>query len=368
MTKIYQVALSLIPGVGNALAKVLISYCGSAEAVFKSRTSQLAKIPGIGSKTIQAIRVNQVLEKAEREIQHCEKKNISILSFTDEAYPHRLKQIYDAPVVLYYKGKANLNAQKVVSIVGTRNATAYGKKVVEEIVEGLEKHHALIVSGLAYGIDIHAHRSSLKCGLKTIGVLANGPDIIYPYNHTTTAQEMLDHGALVSEIKPGVKPEAHYFPARNRIIAGMADVTIVVEAATSGGALITANLANDYNREVFALPGNVHQMYSKGCNTLIKSHKAHLFTSIEDIEYIMNWDLPDGPSQPDRVTLDLSGLTENEQKLVQLLANYRAGMLLDEISWKSQTPINQLASLLLNLEFKGIIKSLPGKKYKLARI
>jgi DNA processing protein len=233
-------------------------------------------------------------------------------------------------------------------------------------MSGLAKHQALVVSGLAYGIDIYAHRMALEHKLDTIGVLANGLDIIYPAVHKKTTLEMLQQGGLVSEIKPGVQPEAHYFPARNRIIAGMADATIVVEAAATGGALITANLANDYDREVFAVPGNVYQTYSQGCNKLIKNHKAHILTGIADLEYIMNWDLEETSSFSATLP-DLSDLPESERKIVELLLTQEPGMLMDEISWKIQTPIHQLASCLLNLECKGWVKALPGKKYKLVR-
>ena len=366
--KIYQVALSLVPGVGNALAKTLVSYCGSAEAVFRTKSHQLHKIPGIGSKISAAIRSHKVLATAEREVARCHQKGIQVLTYTDSSYPSRLKQIYDAPAVLYCKGNAHLNAQKVVSIVGTRSATSYGREVIEELMTGLAKHQALIVSGLAYGIDIYAHRMALHHQLDTIGVLANGLDIIYPAVHKKTALEMVEQGGLVSEIKPGVPPEAHYFPARNRIIAGMADATIVVEAAATGGALITANLANDYNREVFAVPGNLYQTYSQGCNKLIRNHKAHILTGMEHLEYIMNWDLESTTAPtPSAVLPDLEDLPAPERKIIDLLLSQEQGMLMDEISWKVQTPIYQLASLLLNLECKGLVKALPGKKYKLAR-
>ena len=365
--RVYQIALSLVPGVGNALAKTLVSYCGSAEAVFRSKAHQLHKIPGIGSKTSSAILNNKMLDQAAQEVERCLQKGIQVFTYTDAAYPHRLKQIYDAPTVLYCKGNTKLNAQKIISIVGTRAATSYGREVIEHLMDGLAKHQALIVSGLAYGIDIYAHRMALENKLDTVGVLANGLDIVYPAVHKKTASEMLEQGGLVSEIKPGVPPEAHYFPARNRIIAGMADATIVVEAAASGGALITANLANDYDREVFAVPGNIYQNYSQGCNKLIKNHKAHILTSVKDLEYIMNWDLETTGTSPSAALPDMSGLPEAERKIMELLLTQEQGMLMDEISWKTQTPIHQIASLLLNLECNGWVKALPGRKYKVGR-
>lgn len=364
--KIYQIALGLVPGVGNALAKTLVSYCGSAEAVFKSKPHQLHKIPGIGSKISASIRNQKVLENAEQEVIRCQQKGIQVLPYTDPDYPHRLKQIYDAPTVLFYKGNTNLNTQKIISIVGTRSATSYGREVIEDLMKGLAKHTPLIVSGLAYGIDIYAHRMALQHQLDTVGVMASGLDIIYPAAHKKTAMDMIAQGGLVSELKPGIQPEAHQFPARNRIIAGMADATIVIEAAASGGALITANLANDYDREVFAVPGNLYQNYSQGCNQLIRNHKAHILTGIEHLEYIMNWDMENAPNAaPTPVVPDMENMPEPEKKIIELLLNQAQGMLIDEISWKTQTPIYQLASLLLNLECNGLVKALPGKKYKL---
>ncbi|MGK7393237.1 MAG: DNA-processing protein DprA [Candidatus Cyclobacteriaceae bacterium M3_2C_046] len=361
--KLYQVALSLIPGIGNVLAKHLISYCGSAEAVFKSNAAKIKKIPGIGFKTAELLKNKSVLNQAAIEIERAEKHEVQILHYADKNYPHRLKQFLNAPSILYYKGSTDLNAQKVVAIVGTRTATEYGKEIVEKIVAGMVKHQALIISGLAYGIDITSHKMSLKYGLPTVGVMASGLNIIYPYVHRPVAAQMLERGGLVSEHPIGIKPEAHHFPERNRIIAGMADAVIIVEAAQRGGALITAEIANDYHKDVFAVPGNLGQLYSVGCNQLIKDHKAHIFTSVEDLEYIMSWDFQDFSNHKPSVTID-QDLDESEIKVVELLQQ-AGSLLIDELSWKSQIPVNRMASLLLNLEFKGIVKSLPGKRFKI---
>jgi DNA processing protein len=363
--RVYQVALSMIPGVGDVMAKTLVSYCGSAKQVFKKNKSQLSKLPGFG--TIHADKILRFKDftRAEQELNKCEKHQIEILFFTDKRYPKKLKHAPDSPTLLYYKGNADLNNPKTVAIVGTRRSTSYGRDFTEQIVEKLAAHKALIVSGLAYGIDINAHKSALKNGLDTIGVMASGLDIIYPSMHRGTAHEMMQQGGLLTEFTVGEKPEAHNFPSRNRIIAGMSDLTIVVEAAVKGGALITAEIANSYNRDVFALPGNIDSKYSQGCNNLIKQNKASLITSINDIEYIMNWQPATAHTEQEEKYYDYSQLSEEEKIIIDLLKGQKDGMVIDEISWKSQITLNRLASILLNLEFNGIVKSLPGKKYRL---
>lgn len=359
--KLYQVALELIPGVGDYTAKNLIAYCGSASAIFTSKKTHLRKIPGIGEKIIAQLTSQNVLSDAEKIIENAGKLGIEVHHYTDSTYPAKLKQIADAPNILYTKG--NLPAfKRGLAIVGTRNATDYGKSITEKIVGECREMSISIVSGLAYGIDICAHRAALKNHLPTYGVLAGGIDKIYPSAHKNTAIEMLESGGLISENPPGTKAEAHFFPARNRIIAGMCDATIVVEAAKKGGALITANIADSYNRAVFAVPGDLSNKYSEGCNYLIRNHKAYIFTGVSDLKYHLNWDedieTPSGP--------DISMLTEIEQAIYQVLADNANGIAIDDLAWKAQVPINQLASLLLNLEFSGLVKSLPGKKYRIA--
>lgn len=287
--RISFLALHLVPGVGDFLIKQLVSYCGSAEEVFKQSKGKLLKIPGIGDITADAIHQGKLRHKAEREFEKAARENTEILFFTDKAFPVRLRNIDDAPSMLYVKGNINLNQQKTVAIVGTRQATAYGKDQVERLVESLVPHQVLIVSGLAYGIDIHAHKLALQHGLQTVGVLGSGLDVIYPAAHLETARKMVNQGGLITENPFGTQPDAHNFPARNRIIAGLCDALIVVEAAQKGGALITAEIANSYNKDVFAVPGNLGHTFSEGCNKLIKIHKANLFTSVKDLEYIMNW-------------------------------------------------------------------------------
>jgi DNA processing protein len=249
--------------------------------------------------------------------------------------------------------------------VGTRQATSYGKECVEQLVQDLIPHGALIISGLAYGIDIHAHKQALKHALPTIGIMGSGMDVIYPAAHHDIARKMLDNGGLVTENLFGTKPDAYNFPQRNRIIAGLCDAMVVIEAAEKGGALITAEIANSYNKDVFAFPGSVGETYSSGCNNLIKSNKAHLLTSIKDLEYIMNWDA----HVTKKVTppLSLQEFDEPEQHVLKILRDKNAPVLIDELSWKSNLPVSQLAAVLLGLEFKGVVKSLPGKQFDLSK-
>ncbi|MEQ8927362.1 MAG: DNA-processing protein DprA [Fulvivirga sp.] len=362
--RVSQIALNFIPGIGHMLVKQLVSYCGSAEAVFNTTKGKLLKIPGVGEHTARLISSDKVLKKAEAELTICEKQGVQILLYTDKGFPKRLKQINDAPSLIYVKGHADLNSQKVVSIVGTRKATEYGKRLTQEFIEQLVPHNPLIVSGLAYGIDIAAHKASLKSNLPTIGVMASGIDIIYPAIHRETAYKMLENGALITENPIGSKPDAHRFPARNRIIAGMCDAVIVIEAAKKGGALITANIANSYNKDVFAVPGDLNNEFSEGCNALIKSHQAHLIQSAKDIEYIMNWEASVSNSTP--ALFDTDSLEGNEKLVVEELLKQKDSILIDNLSWSTQLDPSKLASILLNLEFKGYVTSLPGKRFRLA--
>lgn len=359
-------ALHFIPGLGDYLVRQVVSYCGSAEKVFKTPKGKLLKIPGVGAVTAEAILNGKPFQQAEKELIKAEKESVELLFFTDKKYPSRLKNIPDAPSILYTKGNTDFENPKVVAIVGTRQATSYGKERVEEIVKELVPHGALIVSGLAYGVDIHAHKQALKHGLPTLGVMGSGMDIIYPSAHEETVVKMLDQGGLATENPFGTKPDAHNFPERNRIIAGLCDALVVVEAAVKGGALITAEIANSYNKDVFAFPGGIGETYSSGCNNLIKTNKANLLTSVKDLEYIMNWDPATSPKKV-KPSLSLSEFDEFEQVVLKILIEKKAPVLIDEVSWKSNLPVSQLASVLLGLEFKGIVKSLPGKQYTLSK-
>ncbi len=360
-------ALHFAPGIGDFLVKQLVSYCGSAEAVFKTPKGKLLRIPGVGATTAEAIKTGNTFYLAEKEFKKAEKEDVDILFFTDKKYPSRLKAIADSPAVLYVKGNTNLNHPKIIGIVGSRQATAYGKDMVEKIVESLVPHQPLILSGLAYGIDILAHKQALKHNLPTVGILGSGIDVIYPAAHQDTARKMLDHGGLLTENHFGTNPDAHNFPARNRIIAGLCDALIIVEAALKGGALITAEIANTYNKDVFAVPGNVGQPYSEGCNKLIKMNKAHLLVSVKDVEYIMNWNLKPDSKKETLSLFEVTAFQPDEQKVIRLLRERNGPFPIDDLSFESQISPGTLASVLLNLEFGGWVVSLPGKQYKLAR-
>jgi DNA processing protein len=358
-------ALHFISGIGDHLIRQLVSYCGSAEKVFTTPKGKLLKIPGIGDVTAESIRQGKPFSAAEKEWKKAEKEQVDLIFFTDKNYPSRLKQVNDAPSLIYTKGKIDFENPKTIGIVGTRKATAYGRECVEELVKDLVPHHPLIVSGLAYGIDIHAHKHAVKNHLPTIGVMGSGMDVIYPGAHTEIAKKMMDDGGLVTEHGFGTQPDAHNFPARNRIVAALSDAIIIVEAAEKGGALITADIANSYNKDVFAFPGNIGQSHSAGCNNLIKANKAAMITSAKDLEYIMNWDLHTVPQKKEIFSLDK--YEPGEQNVLRILLENNKQMMIDDLSWKTNIPIGQMASLLLGLEFKGVVASLPGKMYKLIK-
>ncbi|MBK6263565.1 DNA-protecting protein DprA [Marivirga sp. S37H4] len=357
--------LHLIPKIGNVIIKNLVSYAGSAQAVLQWPKSKLLKIPGIGNHTVNNILSREISEKANQEFEKARKANVKIVSYLEKDYPYRLKQIPDAPPLIYTKGKFPPEEKKpTIAVIGTRNATEYGKKLTEDIIAGLSPLDPVILSGLAYGIDIHAHRNALKNNLTTFAVMGSGIDVVYPAAHRTTSEEMMGKGGLITEQAFGSKPDAFNFPARNRIIAGMADLVVVVEAAKKGGALITAELANSYDREVAAFPGRVNDTYSEGCNKLIKKNKAHLVETAEDVLYLMNWELENQAAIKQKV-IDLSSFNEEEQNVINTLLQNNRVLPLDILSIKSQVNLNRLASVLLTLEFQGIIKSLPGKRYQM---
>ncbi|WP_448520571.1 DNA-processing protein DprA [Rhodoflexus sp.] len=367
MSKLYEVALSFIPQVGSVLMKQLVSYCGAAEQVFKAPKGKLLKIPNVGEKTIALITEHQAeaLKKAETTLRQAEKEEALILFYTDANYPERLKQFADAPALLYWQGNADLNPPVTVGIVGTRKATKYGKAVTEQIVEQLVPLKPTIVSGLAYGIDIVAHRESVKQGLPTIGILGSGLDRIYPHEHSQTARQMIINGGLMTEYSFGTLPAAPHFPNRNRIIAALSDVLIVAEAALKGGALITAEYANQYNREVFAVPGNLGQTYSEGCNRLIESHKANIFTSVEAMVAAMNWQSGQAFSKDSIKNHPMPINLAKEEAEIYSLLKQNGEMHLDDLGWQSGLGVSQAAVALLSLEFQGLVKSLPGKKFAL---
>ncbi len=361
---IHFLALQLTPGIGNTNAKHLVSYIGDPEEIFQANARKLHRIPGIREKSVKSILKRETFTKAEEILKDCERQNIKILHYTSKNYPNRLKSIIDSPSILYFQGNGDLNPENTISIVGTRKATQYGRDVTESMVRGLKPYGATVISGLAYGIDIESHRRSLEMGLPTFAVLAGGLDKVYPKSHLGETQQMMENGGILSEYPPGTKPEAPLFPARNRIIAGLGDATVVVEAGVRGGALITANLADSYNRPVFSVPGNLDQPFSIGCNRLIRSQKALAYTEVKDLVYYLNWEM--GTEQDEKKQVDISNLDEYQKSVYQILSEHLQGIAIDELSWKSQIQINQLATVLLSMEFDGYVKCLPGKKYILS--
>ncbi len=360
---LYQIGLTLLPGVGDVLGKKLVAYCGGVEAVFKQNKKALEKIPGIGQKLVNAILSQNVLVRAEEEIKYIEDNNIIPLFYLEKKYPARLKNCVDSPIMLYLKGNVDLNASHVISVVGTRKATEYGKGICEKIIRDLKAQNVLVVSGLAYGIDTCAHKASLENNLKTVAVLGHGLDRIYPYLNTALSNKILDHGGLLSEFISKTKPDRENFPKRNRIIAGMADGTLVVEAAKSGGALITANIANSYNRDVFSIPGRIGDTWSEGCNHLIKTNQAHLVQSAQDLSYIMGWQRANEVKPKIQRELFIE-LTPEEEKITDVL-RMEDTLGIDDICLKIEMPTSKVAAALLNLEFQGLVRALPGKVYKL---
>lgn len=363
MNKIQHIALTKIKGVGPKTARILLAYCGSVDAIFGATRKELLAIPSIGKVTVDAILSKNYLEEAEREFLFIEKHRIQLLWIENTDYPKRLLHCEDAPLLLYYKGAANLNACRVVSIVGTRNATAYGRQLCDELVAELSGKDILVVSGLAYGIDVLAHRLSIKHDVPTVGVLGHGLDIIYPAAHRELASRMLDKGGLLTEFPSGTAPERNNFPARNRIIAGLADVTVVVEAARKGGALITAEIANSYNRDVCAFPGRIDQEYSEGCNYLIKTNRANLIRNAQDLCYLMGWEDRSKAETSIQLPLHQLDMTIDQQKVYNFLKDKEQAMV-DDIALYLDWPMSKLAMVLLEMEMNNIVFALPGKIYR----
>ena len=359
---IYQIALPLIPGVGDINGKKLVAYCGSAKAVFEEKRATLMKIPGIGLFTANKIHNHKSLKRAEEEIRFIEKFNIQPLFYTNPDYPARLLNCEDGPMMLYYKGTAKLNTKRVVSIVGTRRASNYGRSICKQIVSDLKAKDILVVSGLAYGIDSCAHRKSLDCEMETIGVLAHGLDRIYPAQNRKLAERMLEQGGLLTEFLSKSNPDRENFPKRNRIVAGMSDAVVVVESDKKGGAIITAGLGNSYNRDVFAVPGRVGDDGSRGCNLLIRTNRAALAENGNDIAYLMGWD--DKPTLAREQPQLFVSFSEEENHLLQTIRE-NGEISIDQLVIKSGMMTSKVAAALLTLEFEGAVQSLPGKRYKI---
>lgn len=360
----YAIALTLIPQIGNVLGRELLAHFETAENIFNIPQKTLSAIPGIGTVRAKEIKQFKNFDRVEEELKFIEKYKIKVLYYQHKEYPKRLKNCYDCPLILYYSGNADLNTSRILSVVGTRHYTDYGKDICENIIGDLSKENVLIVSGLAYGIDVIAHKKALKEGLKTIGVVAHGLDRMYPSLHAGIAKQMTEQGGLLTEYLSGALPDKQNFPMRNRIVAGMADATLVIETGIRGGSLITAELANDYNRDVFAIPGKVGDKKSEGCNYLIRKNKAALATSAQDIMEMMGWEEHHKDNKPIQKELFIE-VNEKEQSIINLLTGVKM-LHVDEIHLQSNLTSSETASAILNLELQGVIKSLPGKMYKLA--
>lgn len=361
----HKIALGFIPHIGDINARKLVAHLGNVEAVFTESYRNLVKIPGIGSGLAKYISDRSYLEIAEKEAEYVAKNNIKTFFYLDNDYPYRLRQCDDSPVVFFFKGNCDLDASKIISVVGTRSATPRGKEICEKIIGGLAERHPdlTIISGLAYGIDITAHRAALSNNLPTVGVLGNGLKTIYPSIHRSTAQAMLKNGGLLTDFLSDALPDRNNFIKRNRIIAGLSDATLVIESGIKGGALITADIAGSYNRDVFAVPGRPEDQWSAGCNSLIRNNKAALTGCAGDIEYFLNWE-PEKSKPPIQRSL-FSELDDTEKKIYELIT--RDGELnIDSICRALDLPVYKLSSLLLQMEFKGLVRCFPGNLYRIS--
>lgn len=359
---IEKIALTLIEGVGPVTSRQLVAYLGDVKAIFNTKKKELIAIPGIGEKTVHSILYHKdAFVRAEEELKFILKHDIQVLFYTDKAYPFRLKAYEDSPVVLYYKGSFDLDHHRIVSIIGTRSPTEGGKILCNKLVEELVEYQVLIVSGLAYGVDIAAHRKCVELNLPTVGVMGNGLDKIYPSAHASTTKKMIHHGGLLTQFMTGTKPDRENFPMRNKVVAAISDAIIIVESGIEGGSMITAEFGNIYNKDVFAFPGRPTDSMSAGCNTLIKRNKAGLIESARDLAHAMNWEKSDKQSVQRTLFVELN---EVEQQVVTLLKQTEF-ISIDRMYVELQKSPSHVAGVLLELEFKGVIKSLPGKKYML---
>jgi DNA processing protein len=359
----YQLALTLVPNIGDVQAKILVQHFGTASQIFKAPQSILERIDGVGEVRARSIRQFRDFHFAETEMKFIDKHHIKTLFLTDRDYPKRLLNCYDSPTLLFYKGAADLNASKVLAIVGTRSNTDYGRQFTEKLVKDLSDQNIIIASGLAHGIDAIAHKAAIKNHLPTIGVVGHGLDTIYPSENTGLAKEMVRQGGgILTEFFSGTKPDKHHFPLRNRIVAGLSDATVLVETTIKGGSMITGKLADAYNRDVFAVPGRTTDKYSSGCNHLVKFNKAILLTDAEDLLEVLGWTEKKKEVKKQReLFIELS---PDEKQIIQLLQE-KDSVHIDEINLQSGLSSSAAAAAILNLELQGVILSLPGKMYQL---
>jgi DNA processing protein len=362
----YKIGISLINGLGPINTRKVVSELGGVEAVFSEKKHKLMKISGVGEFLANNIVNQKVLDRADKEIEFIDKNSIRPYFLLDDDFPYRLKQCADSPIMLYAKGNIDLNRKKILAVVGTRKASPYGIGNCTKLIEDLAHHRndLIVVSGLAFGIDVCAHKAALANEIPTASVLGHGLEMIYPAMHKQVAKQIEQQGALISDFISESKLDPANFLKRNRIIAGLSDVIVVVESASKGGALVTADIAQSYNRDVFSFPGRVNDTYSKGCHYLIKTNRASLIESSEDLEFMMGWDLEPGSSSAIQQKL-FTDLSTEEQEVVSLLREY-GELPIDMLSMRTKLPGSKISALLLSLEFSGYVKTLPGKIYALA--
>lgn len=363
MSRLKQLALTLLPGIGPVLARKLLDHYGNEDVLFSRSAGDLMNIPGVGvrlARSFEPANCEKALMQAETQLKIIENAGARILFYLDKDYPSRLKQCYDAPVVLFCKGSAGPERPRVLSVVGSRRATAAGKLLCQSLIRDLAEYNPLIVSGLAYGIDVTAHRAALKNGLPTLGVLGHGLGSIYPPAHYRISREIIGRGALLSEFLHDAPAAPENFPRRNRIIAGLSDATVVIEAGEKGGALITAGIASSYDRDVFALPGRVNDANAAGCLRLIRDQKAQLITRASDLAWYLGWD----SSGPPLVKNDhhLEYLSKEEQEILEMIQK-SGGATIDELDSELNFSRNTLISNIFKLELSGFIENVPGKGY-----
>lgn len=356
----YQIALTKLPQIGDITAKKLLYFFGDAASIFNAKSKDILAA-GFSKTVLHSIKHNTALKESESELLFIEKNNITPIFYTDSDYPYRLKFCDDGPILMYYRGTANLNYNRIISIVGTRKVTEYGKWICKKIIEDLSLYNVLIISGLAYGVDTIAHQAAIDNGIPTVGITAHGHDIIYPAENRRLAKQMLEMGGLLTEFPSETQPNRENFPKRNRIIAGLADATVVIEAGAKGGALITADIANSYSRDVFAVPGKTNDPMSEGCNNLIKYNKAALITCANDLVRAMNWE----PKSVKNAQISLFQELSEEEMIVAKAISENGDCGIDMLINTLGMTATKMASVLLNLEFKNIINCMPGKRYTL---
>lgn len=348
--------------IGDILAKKLIVTVGDVAQIFKEKSATLQKINGIGNHAIKHLFDTKNILLAEQELAYIKKKNIQYSYFLEDDYPYNLQNCIDSPILLFKDGNINLKNDKIISIVGTRNMSSYGRDFCNKLIEDLAEYNPVIVSGFAYGVDICAHKAAVKNNLQTIAVLAHGFEQIYPKVHKKYINQLNENGGFLTEFWSEEDPLRENFLKRNRIVAGISKATVIIESAAKGGSLVTADIANSYDKDVFAVPGRTTDIYSKGCNNLIKNNQANVLTSSKDIVKMLNWDLNEKPKIIQKqLFLELN---EKEQKIYDLL-HEKGQQLLDVISLECNIPIYQLSSILLQMELKEITKPLPGKMFEL---